>query len=144
MTDKLMLDFRARIQQMQADILKKSDFVEPRPWNLRTRRAVCKEPNGVNGANRKPSFFPVKSTENNGATGGGCEAKKRAKFSATLSKQEIEEDFLAISGTRPVRRPKKRPRLVQRQIDGLFPGLWLSEITPDMYKVNEQPETGKR
>jgi hypothetical protein len=34
-----------------------------------------------------------------------------------LSKQEIAQDFAAIRGTRPPRRPKKRARVVQRQLD---------------------------
>jgi hypothetical protein len=45
-----------------------------------------------------------------------AEAKKRAS-SVALSNQEIVDDFVAIRGTRPPRRPKKRPRTVQRQLD---------------------------
>ncbi|EEC71303.1 hypothetical protein OsI_03328 [Oryza sativa Indica Group] len=61
----------------------------------------------------------------------------------------------ALTGGRPRRRPRKRPRVVQRQLDrennttndpannntsnclvqSLFPGLWLTEITADAYKV---------
>ena len=44
------------------------------------------------------------------------EAKKRAS-SVALSKEEIVDDFAAIRGTRPPRRPKKRSRTVQRQLD---------------------------
>ncbi|KNA03576.1 hypothetical protein SOVF_207790 [Spinacia oleracea] len=161
MREKLMFDFREEVHQMQAAFLKKSDVVvsaetvvssppvEPRPWNLRTRRAVCKEPNNLHiSSDRKPSFSPAKQSEvkspasRNSAevNGGDCSERPRAKFSGSLSKQEIEEDFLAMLGTRPARRPKKRPKIVQRQIDGVFPGFWLSEITADMYKVNEHPQ----
>ncbi|KAL0430155.1 UNVERIFIED_CONTAM: hypothetical protein Sradi_0641500 [Sesamum radiatum] len=65
------------------------------------------------------------------------EKRERAKFSVALSKRDIEEDFLAIVGHRPPRRPKKRAKIIQRQLDTLFPGLWLTEVTPDMYKVPE-------
>ena len=38
-------------------------------------------------------------------------------FSLQLSKQEIEADFLAITGRKPPRRHKRRPKSVQRQIN---------------------------
>lgn len=75
--------------------------------------------------------------------GSGAGDGEREKFSVALSKQEIEDDFVKMIGKRPPRKPKKRPRYVQRQLDTLFPGLWLSEITPDMYTVDENPELGK-
>lgn len=162
MTEKLMLDFRAQVTQMQAAFLNKSDVVvsptvppppvERRPCNLRTRRAVCRDPNGVPiSSDRKPGYSAAKPSEVKsparsnagkvkvGGDDGG--ERPREKFSISLSKQEIEEDFLAILGTRPARRPKKRPRNIQKKIDSVFPGFWLSEITPDMYKVNEQQHT---
>uniref|UniRef100_A0A5B6ZD96 DUF1639 family protein n=1 Tax=Davidia involucrata TaxID=16924 RepID=A0A5B6ZD96_DAVIN len=71
------------------------------------------------------------------------ENSQRAKFSISLSREEVESDFLAMVGTRPPRRPKKRPKIVQKQLDLIFPGLWLTEITPDTYKVPDFPESGK-
>lgn len=65
------------------------------------------------------------------------EKKERAKFSVSLTRQEIEEDFLAMAGRRPPRRPQKRAKYIQKNLDTLFPGLWLTEITADMYKVPE-------
>ncbi|KAG8362647.1 hypothetical protein BUALT_BualtUnG0054900 [Buddleja alternifolia] len=59
------------------------------------------------------------------------------EFAVALSKREIEEDFMAMVGHRPARRPKKRAKFVQKQLDTLFPGLWLTEVTSDMYKVDE-------
>lgn len=150
MREKLMLEIRTEVHQMKATLLndnagKKADDVvgAPRPWNLRSRRAVCKEPIGNENSiagDWKPSFS-LAEVKSLAEIGGDA---PRAKFSASLSKKEIEEDFLSILGTRPARRPKKRPRYVQKQIDALFPGYWLSEITADMYKVNENPEAGKR
>lgn len=50
-------------------------------------------------------------------TPAGCEKRERPKFTVALSKREIEEDFLAIVGHRPPRRPKKRAKIVQRELD---------------------------
>lgn len=66
---------------------------EVKPWNLRKRRAACKAP----------------VTES-----GNCEG---AKFMSTLSKKEMEDDYMTMMGRRPPRRPKKRPRTLQKQID---------------------------
>ncbi|MCD9645963.1 hypothetical protein HAX54_035403 [Datura stramonium] len=133
-----------------------------RPWNLRTRRAACKEPNGfISGAgaggsgggskgglkidtNRTNAPLPLR-TENkstnlrSGAAGASSvgEKRERVKFSVPLSRREIEEDFMTMVGHRPPRRPKKRAKLVQKNLDTLFPGLWLTEITADLYKVPE-------
>ncbi|KAG9450606.1 hypothetical protein H6P81_010571 [Aristolochia fimbriata] len=61
-------------------------------------------------------------------------------LSIPLTKQEIEEDFLAMTGLKPPRRPKKRPRAIQKKLNETFPGLWLCDITPDSYKIPDQPE----
>ncbi|KAJ1687443.1 hypothetical protein LUZ63_018833 [Rhynchospora breviuscula] len=82
-----------------------------RPWNLRLRRGLR---------------LPYEKRE-----------KERARFSVSLTAEEIEEDVYAVTGSRPRRRPKRRPRLVQRQLDALFPGMWLTEITVDSYRVPE-------
>lgn len=66
-------------------------------------------------------------------------SSKKQKFSIALSRDEIEEDIFSLTGSKPSRRPKKRPRTVQRQLDTLFPGLWLGSITVDTYKVSEVP-----
>ncbi|KAL8463296.1 hypothetical protein ACS0TY_034082 [Phlomoides rotata] len=79
---------------------------------------------------------PMRLRSGGGAAASGAK-KERPKLSVALSKSEIEEDFYSMVGHRPPRRPKKRNRNVQRQLDTLFPGLWLSEVTPDMYKVHE-------
>ncbi|KAG6504101.1 hypothetical protein ZIOFF_036430 [Zingiber officinale] len=105
-----------------------------RPWNLRTR----KTPNGntgcaIAGATAAPAA----------AAGSAAEEERKIGLSVTLTAEEIEEDIYSVTGSRPRRRPKKRPRVVQRQIDGmienlsLFPGLWLSDITVEAYKVDD-------
>ncbi|KAI3731602.1 hypothetical protein L1987_62791 [Smallanthus sonchifolius] len=137
-----------------------------RPWNLRTRLAACKAPspsNGVNGNGDclKPNVSPARNECNKsprhrpvgggGGGGGGCaiattsgEKRDRRKFSVSLSRRELEEDFTAMTGRRLPRKPKKRPRIVQKHLDTLFPGLWLTEITADLYRVPDDPEAGKR
>ncbi|GAB4838237.1 hypothetical protein Ancab_027768 [Ancistrocladus abbreviatus] len=188
--EKLMLDLHKEVDKMKVSILCNGEkdippppppppphpavttgVPENRPWNLRTRRAACREPNVNSGCvsggggrslridEGKSNFSPLRSDINKspmrlrnsgiedescGAVNGGGEEKRpRVKFSVSLSRQEVEEDFMEMLGKRPPRKPKKRPKYVQKQLDALFPGLWLLEITADMYRVNENPELGK-
>ncbi|KAJ6838674.1 transcription initiation factor TFIID subunit 4 isoform X2 [Iris pallida] len=94
----------------------------PAPWNLRTRRSTCDSPAA---AEAPPEQNP------------NPKERGRADFSVELSFEEIEEDFVRMKGRKPYRRPKKRPRSVQKKLDSLFPGLWLEEITADSYKTND-------
>ncbi|KAK7251627.1 hypothetical protein RIF29_34979 [Crotalaria pallida] len=64
----------------------------------------------------------------------------RREFCVSLTKEEVDQDFWALVGTKPPRRPKKRPRILQRQLDTLFPGLWLTEVNAESYKVPDDPE----
>ncbi|GAB4853569.1 hypothetical protein Ancab_017760 [Ancistrocladus abbreviatus] len=187
--ERLMLDLHKEVDKMKVSILCDGEkeipppptppplpvvvagVPESRPWNLRTRRAACREPNvnnvGVTGGGgknlrideAKHGLSPVRSEiikspmrlrnvgidneSSGGNAGGGGEKRPRAKFSVPLSRQEVEEDFMEMLGKRPPRKPRKRPKYVQKQLDALFPGLWLLEITADMYRVNENPELGK-
>ncbi|CAM0954071.1 unnamed protein product [Alopecurus aequalis] len=59
-------------------------------------------------------------------------------FSLQLSKQEIDADFVAMTGRKPPRRHKRRAKSVQRQINALCPGKSLPEVNRDRYKVNEK------
>ncbi|MED6184944.1 hypothetical protein PIB30_052326 [Stylosanthes scabra] len=133
---------------------------EMRPWNLRTRRAPCRDPAVVSGESwkgmvrieeKRPCSSPLRTT-GGGFSGGsgvvmppklkaGPEKMEKVKFSLPLARKDIEDDFMKLVGHRPPRRPKKRPRIVQRQLDSLFPGLWLSEVTADSYKVPEEEPT---
>ncbi|CAN1244465.1 hypothetical protein LINPERPRIM_LOCUS6097 [Linum perenne] len=127
---------------------------DARPWNLRTRRAAPATGKGLRIEERKDSSYsPMRFDSgkltprlrgDRGEIGEEKEEKPRAKFSASLSRKEIEDDFMAMFGHRPARRPKKRPRIVQKQLDSLFPGLWLGEVTAEWYKVPENPDTGKK
>ncbi|XP_075521245.1 uncharacterized protein LOC142554461 [Primulina tabacum] len=134
-----------------------------KPWSLRTRRAACKTTplngfssgrNCCGGFTRSDSggkgltvdasrpisgFSPVSAVaaDESPVLRSGGEKKDREKFSVALSKRAIEEDFLTMVNHRPPRRPKKRAKFIQKQLDTLFPGLWLTEVTADMYKVTE-------
>ncbi|XP_021972084.1 uncharacterized protein LOC110867267 [Helianthus annuus] len=63
--------------------------------------------------------------------------EERPKFSIQLSRKEIEEDFIAMTGKKPPRKPNKPPRSLQVKLDALSPGLHLSKVHKDRYKVNE-------
>lgn len=124
-----------------------------KPWNLRTRRSACNAPveiglnsNPSSSSSPSPSLFPspLKQEKNINpvrmlrSRSEGSEKGERRKFSIPLSKVEIEEDFIVMKGTKPPRRPKKRARYLQRQLDALFPGSFLYEVTPDLYKIDEK------
>ncbi|CAN1180428.1 hypothetical protein LINPERHAP2_LOCUS34774 [Linum perenne] len=122
-----------------------------RPWNLRTRRAACKVPEergGGGGGNLHDSrYWEIESSSSPAAKRQCLESPEKVNFvinrklCVSLTKDEIEEDFMEIARMRPPRRPKKRPRIVQKYMDFMFPGLWLTEVTTDLYKVTEVPES---
>ncbi|GJN15139.1 hypothetical protein PR202_gb02032 [Eleusine coracana subsp. coracana] len=105
----------------------------PRPWNLRARRSATAAP-GSEGAGKAAAWQAQQPL----ASPPPSDARKKVGFSAALTKEEIAEDFLAIAGARPPRRPRKRPRAVQRQIDMLYPGSSLADVTLDSYKIEER------
>lgn len=119
--EKLMFDFKKEVDLIKVDILKEQRPVTTaynspaeRPWNLRTRRAACKAPpsdgvkvNGNGGEITKPNSQPPLTNE----------LTKRKKFSVPLSRGELEDDFMVMTGRRLPRKPKKRPRIVQKQLD---------------------------
>ncbi|KAJ3697905.1 hypothetical protein LUZ61_001610 [Rhynchospora tenuis] len=100
------------------------------PWNLRKRRADTSSP--VGNASAIGLASPVVVTKEKE------KEKRKTKLSVSLTCKEIRDDFLLMKGKKPASRPKKRPKHVQKQIDDVFPGLWLSEVTPDLYKVDEE------
>ncbi|CAL5445180.1 unnamed protein product [Camellia sinensis] len=144
--EKLMFDLRVAADEIKDSILEEKELEDSnsaaRPWNLRTRRAACKAPNDSGGGGKAETAMTM-TTQQMQIVVEKREKEPRAKFSISLSREEIEKDFLAMARIRPPRRPKKRPKIVQRQIDAIFPGMWLTEVTPDTYKVPEEPEPGK-
>ncbi|KAL5202204.1 hypothetical protein ABZP36_013156 [Zizania latifolia] len=61
----------------------------------------------------------------------------------TLSRKEKEEDFMAMKGTKLPQRPKKRPKLVEKAVNYICPGMWLSDVTKSKYVVREKKCTKK-
>ncbi|KAG6484879.1 uncharacterized protein LOC122012312 isoform X2 [Zingiber officinale] len=106
------------------------------PWKLRTRRRGARvramfgqrASGSLAVAGEKRAARPRSSAPQRG---------ERSDFSITLTREEIDEDIYAVTGYRARRRPRRRPRVVQKQLDLLFPGSWLSEITYDSYKVTD-------
>ncbi|KAL2324105.1 hypothetical protein Fmac_023163 [Flemingia macrophylla] len=150
--EKLMLDLKTEADRIKHAILGAGrdpplppDDTGPRTWNLRTRRApVADNPLRIHQG-RSPFRTSTAAAGKSPKLRRSPEKEERpVKFSPTLTKREIEEDFMKMLGHRPHRRPKKRPRNVQRQLDTLYPGQWLSEVSADCYKVPDDTETGKR
>ncbi|KAJ7962015.1 DUF1639 family protein [Quillaja saponaria] len=115
----------------------------PRAWNLRPRRPVTKPPKANGGVDNplgqnQPELAP---------SGGPAEAKvtmpetrqKPKRFSLALTKEEIQEDFFAITGSKPPRRPKRRAKNVQKILEGIFPGMYLMSVTTAAYRVPDPP-----
>lgn len=136
--EKLMLDLRVAADRMKVSILEEKekeleDSNSTRPWNLRTRRAACKAPAAGNGkpascnSSESPVAPPAKSSRLRGLAAAAAATSKqsvekedkieRPRFSISLTREEIESDFLKMTGMKPPRRPKKRPKAIQRQLD---------------------------
>ncbi|WCJ33857.1 hypothetical protein M5689_015192 [Euphorbia peplus] len=66
--------------------------------------------------------------------------KKAERFRISLTKDEIEEDIMLITGAKSViNRPKKmKSKVVKRNIDTCFPGLMLCHINPNSYNLREK------
>ncbi|XP_021683291.2 uncharacterized protein LOC110666922 isoform X2 [Hevea brasiliensis] len=142
----------------QTSVVDDAEETITKTWNLRPRRAVIKASDGNGGVPKicgavapetkaqEPSRPELTRSRNTNdakvAEKKEKEKEKKLKLSIPLTKEEIEEDVYALTGSKPARRPKKRPKHVQKQLDCLFPGLWLSSITPDVYKVSDAPPKG--
>ncbi|KAI4373275.1 hypothetical protein MLD38_011416 [Melastoma candidum] len=118
---------------------------ETRPWRLRTRKTSWKAPVAAGSAARDDSPARKESVPaSRGMKGLPEKRKQRTRFAVALRKKEIEEDFVKLTGHRPPRRPKKRRCTVQKRLDVLFPGQWLTEVKADAYKVIEAPSKSAR
>ncbi|XBJ12251.1 hypothetical protein VPH35_016812 [Triticum aestivum] len=98
-------------------------------YQLRDRRG------GRDGGEDAQEHRKLWNMDGGGSSSGG---RISAGFSVELTKQEIEADFIAMTGKKPPRRYKRRPKAVQRQINSISPGEFLSEVNRDRYKVNEK------
>ncbi|RZB56876.1 hypothetical protein D0Y65_045825 [Glycine soja] len=117
-----------------------ADDAVQKPWNLRPRKPALL-PKAALEIGTGPSRNHHHATNNgefhDGGGGGGdnnnpapkslrlrgfsdtpCSVKKeKRKFWIALSREEIEEDIFVMTGSRPARRPRKRPKNVQKQMD---------------------------
>ncbi|KAG0546045.1 LOW QUALITY PROTEIN: hypothetical protein BDA96_02G414100, partial [Sorghum bicolor] len=87
-------------------------------WKLRTRLATVE-------ATPKPKVATPSANMLPPPPGGRRGALDRARFSLTLTSEEIEEDIYAVTGARPRHCPRRRPRPVQKQLD----------VTAETYRV---------
>ncbi|GER31664.1 hypothetical protein STAS_07684 [Striga asiatica] len=114
---------------------------EAKPWNLRPRKEVAKGTSCAEKNDKKNtvSCNGLKSQRlrgmAEGAHNGGGEREGKRKIWISLSKEEIEEDIYSFTGGKPSRRPKKWPRNVQKQLDNVFPGMYLVGVSADSYRV---------
>ncbi|OIW17603.1 hypothetical protein TanjilG_28953 [Lupinus angustifolius] len=78
-------------------------------------------------------------TQTRSRTANNATGSASTVFSLTLTKKEIESDFLKMTGELPPKKPLRRPRNVQNQIDAIFPGMFLDTITAETYKIPDPP-----
>ncbi|XP_022735086.1 uncharacterized protein LOC111288452 isoform X2 [Durio zibethinus] len=123
------------------------DGLVPKTWNLRPRKPISKPPNQNGGAlkigtsaDENKTHRPESTRSRNVTESKAAEKKeKNQKLSISLTAEEIYDDIYAMTGSRASRKPKKRAKHVQTELDRLYPGLWLASITPDYYTVPAAP-----
>lgn len=80
------------------------------PWNLRTRRGAARAPMEIQRhLSVRPQAVWRRSED--------AERREWPKFSISLTREEIEEDIYAMTGCRAPRRPRKRAKVIQKQLD---------------------------
>ncbi|CAA7402481.1 unnamed protein product [Spirodela intermedia] len=62
----------------------------------------------------------------------------------SLSRKEKEDDFLAMKGSKLPQRPKKRAKNIDKTLQYVFPGMWLSDLTRGRYEVREKKSVKKK
>lgn len=83
-------------------------------WNLRPRKPIGK---GGAGAVQEPQLQEGSSSQKAPKKKPAEKKKKPMKLSIALSRREIEEDLFAMTGSRPSRKPKRRPKQVQNIVN---------------------------
>ncbi|XP_009792874.1 uncharacterized protein LOC107805966 [Nicotiana tabacum] len=119
-------------------------------WNLRPRKSVMKVGLEAETAPLKKNVeMEVESSNHirsqrvrdnnvdNGHGFGSGKKEKKKKLWISLSREEIEEDVYSMTGSRPARRPKRRSKTIQKQLDNVFPGMYLVGLTADSFRVND-------
>lgn len=83
-----------------------------RQWNLR-ERTTWRDYRAEDARHHQPKKLGINADAAGGMSRG---------FSVALTRQEIDADFVAITGRKPPRRHKKRAKSIQRQIEVRTPG----------------------
>lgn len=92
----------------------------------------------VAGANEE-GLSTVKKRERNPSKCAQRVSEKKQRMSIALPNDEIARDFLAITGKKLPRKPTKRSKIVQEEMDGLFPGSGLGPIILGLCKDRRTP-----
>ncbi|GMH26653.1 hypothetical protein Nepgr_028496 [Nepenthes gracilis] len=123
-----------------------TDGPAQKPWNLRPRRSTIKPPVEIGGGPSKNGEFheqmekfPKSMRLRGFGESSGNEKREKRRFLMSLSREEIEEDIYSLTGSKPARRPRKRAKNVQKELDKVFPGLWLVGLSPDAYRGLDAP-----
>ncbi|KAF9599416.1 hypothetical protein IFM89_036996 [Coptis chinensis] len=100
-----------------------------KPWNLRPRRSstaahVANDTNS-NSKYDRPNPHSRKTD---------IEMKEKGKVLISLTKEEIEKDFLRLTGTKPPQKPKKRGSKIQMRLDCLLPGSKFNGMSANTYR----------
>lgn len=104
------------------DSMEEKEAARARPRNLRSGRTEL-------------SYQSARGNFGDGENQQRPTKRRKLTFSVGMSKQEVEEDFKKTLGRMPRSRPKTRPAKVQKILDKLFPGMLLTEISEDAYKM---------
>ncbi|KAL9267501.1 hypothetical protein AKJ16_DCAP23391 [Drosera capensis] len=119
-------------------IVKKIGDDDGKGWNMRPRR-----PKGVverKKAGSEKAEIVVRGTESRKEE---KNVKPSAKLCLSLSREEIMTDLIAFRALRPCKKPKKRPRSVQNELNMMFPCSAFGFITPELYEVREKRQRRK-
>lgn len=119
--EKFLTDLRDEMDKIRANYI--VEEAEPgkeentvRPWNLRTRRADRRAPVGGSDGENGNGYL-ISLLKPSLRSGAEKKREERTKFCPTLTRKEVEDDFMKMTGQRPLRKHKKRPRAVQKQLD---------------------------
>ncbi|MQM02824.1 hypothetical protein Taro_035591 [Colocasia esculenta] len=89
---------------------------ESRPWTLRSRVHAA---GGLEEGKRK---------------------RRKVELWVSLSRDEIEEDFLWMTGAKPPRRSRRRTKVASDQLQRIFPGSWMpTKITAERVRRDVSP-----
>lgn len=112
--NKSTADGAAKATEQTSPVAAEVKELPPKPWNLRPRKPSPKslDGDGVGVASRAggASAWARKGTNSK-------VSEEIPRLSIALSKEETAEDILMLTGSKPARRPKKRAKTVQKQLD---------------------------